>query len=642
MTNPVDLLFQRAPYAGGPVDLKFGATASAPETAPGDLVFRRPRYAGGPVNLVFGDTGEAPPVIPPVNLSLAATLPGPTLTATVQYQSRTQRPTVGQTSTSWQPARETDTGIAQGQQDTRAAPAGWAAFWQRTLSTPVSTQVVIPDTFTFAPVPHTARHQDASGLHTAARLINQSATRADQTRQGVFQNATPARHATAFRHQDADRSKRAALVLWWQNADQIARGYTSDFQPATALHPAWRGRYQEAQVPPPGRDPWPPVLPPLVTRVPSTDLLFACPPWLGGAVELLFGRVCGPVVPPGPGQTIVVPIREIYVTTNSVTLVRASDGAPIPTYSFSMNLDVDSWTWSWSASLQSIALSLITPTPNGDPIEVIATINGTAYRLCVEQYNQQRDFAKTRINVSGRGKSAILDAPYTPSLNYGNIVDRTAQQLMTDVLTINGVSIGWGLDFNLVDWLIPGNVWTHQGSYMSAITQIAAAAGGYVQPHNTASTLLILPRYPMAPWLWAAATPNFVLPSSVVSVEGVDWKRKANYNRVNVRGAISGVQGQITRAGTAGNVLAPMVTDPLITHADAARQRGIAILGDTGTQAHITLRLPVLAETGVITPGAMVSYVDGATTYKGIVRDTTVDWNNPTLRQVLTLETHQN
>lgn len=273
---------------------------------------------------------------------------------------------------------------------------------------------------------------------------------------------------------------------------------------------------------------------------------------------------------------------------------------------------------------------------------MIATINGTAYRLCVEQYNQQRDFAKTRINVSGRGKSAILDAPYTPSLNYGNTVDRTAQQLMADVLTINGVSIGWGLDFNLVDWLIPGNVWTHQGSYMSAITQIAAAAGGYVQPHNTASTLRILPRYPTAPWLWAAATPNFVLPSSVVSVEGVDWKRKANYNRVNVRGATSGVHGQITRAGTAGNVLAPMVTDPLITHADVARQRGIAILGDTGTQAHITLRLPVLAETGVITPGAMVSYVDGATTYKGIVRDTTVDWRNPTLRQVLTLETHQN
>lgn len=368
-------------------------------------------------------------------------------------------------------------------------------------------------------------------------------------------------------------------------------------------------------------------------------------PWVRFSKHLAPGW--GIVVPDGRPPTdehgtVLVPIRSVYMTINTLTLTRASDGAPIPAYSFGMNLDVDSWTWSWSASLQSIALGLITPSPNGDPVEVVATINGTAYLLCVEQYSQQRDFAKTRINVSGRGRAAILDEPYTPSLNYGNTVGRTAQQIMNDVLTINGVSIGWSIDFNLVDWLVPGNVWTHQGSYISAITQIAAAAGGYVQPHNTERVLRILPRYPTAPWLWAEATPNFLLPSSVVAVEGVDWKRKAKYNRVNVRGATSGVHGQVTIAGTAGNVLAPMVTDPLITHADAARQRGIAILGDTGTQAHITLRLPVLEETGIITPGAMVSYVDGATTYKGIVRDTTVDWKNPTLRQVLILETHQN
>ena len=38
----------------------------------------------------------------------------------------------------------------------------------------------------------------------------------------------------------------------------------------------------------------------------------------------------------------------------------------------------------------------------------------------------------------------------------------------------------------------------------------------------------------------------------------------------------------MTRAGTAGDVLAPMVVDALITQAAAARQRGIAVLADTG------------------------------------------------------------
>ena len=77
-----------------------------------------------------------------------------------------------------------------------------------------------------------------------------------------------------------------------------------------------------------------------------------------------------------------------------------------------------------------------------------------------------------------------------------------------------------------------------------------------------------------------------------------------------------------------------------LTHADAARQRGLAVLSDTGTQAHISLRLPVLDETGVIKPGALVRYVDAGTPRLGLVRGTQVEWSAPTLRQVLAVETH--
>lgn len=338
--------------------------------------------------------------------------------------------------------------------------------------------------------------------------------------------------------------------------------------------------------------------------------------------------------------TVLVPVRRVYMTTNSLTLTRVSDGATIPAYTFGMSLDADSWTWSWSATLHASALPLIQPGPGGDPVEVLATINGAPYRLCVEQYGRQREFASTRISVRGRGRAAILDAPYAPTLNHGNTASRTAQQLMADVLTINGVGIGWDVDFALTDWLVPGNVWAHQGSYISAILEIAAAAGGYVQPHDTAQTLRVLPRYPAAPWQWHALTPDFELPSAVVSVEGTEWQRKAAYNRVHVSGTTAGVLGEVTRGGTAGDVVAPMVTDALITHADAARQRGLAVLSDTGTQAHISLRLPVLEETGVIPPGALVRYVDGATTHLGLVRATSLEWQAPKLRQTLAVETH--
>ena len=351
--------------------------------------------------------------------------------------------------------------------------------------------------------------------------------------------------------------------------------------------------------------------------------------------------VPGGEIPVDEYGTVIVPIRSVYLTVNTLTLTRASDGALIPCAALGMSLDVDSWTWQWQATLHADALLLITPGPGGDPVDVLATVNGTPYRLAVEAYTRSRQFGSTRIAVRGRGRAAVLDAPYAPSLNHGNAATgRTAQQLMGDVLTVNGVPIGWDVDFGLTDWLVPAGAWALQGPYIAAILDIAGAAGGYVQPHDTAQTLRVLPRYPAAPWDWASLTPHFELPASVVAVEGTEWTQKPAYNRVHVSGTTAGVLGEVTRTGTAGDVVAPMATHPLITTAAAARQRGIAELANTGRQARLSLRLPVLDETGVIKPGAFVRYVDNGVPQLGLVRSTQIEWARPTLRQVLAVETH--
>lgn len=365
-------------------------------------------------------------------------------------------------------------------------------------------------------------------------------------------------------------------------------------------------------------------------------------PWLRFSRALDPGW--GVVVPPGgigPDEpAVIVPIRKFYMTINSLSLRRVDGDVPIPADGFAMSLDTDSWTWSWSASLPADALHLVQPDSSGVPVEVEALVNGVPYRLCAEGISSQREFPKARIRVQWRGTAAVLDSPYAPVLNHGNAAPRTAQQLMGDVLTLNGVGIGWAVDWALTDWLVPANVWAHQGAYIGAILDIAQAAGGYVQPHNTAQTLRILPRYPAAPWNWAATTPDFELPAAVTEVEGIDWVRKPAYSRVFVSGVGEGRLGEVTRAGTAGNVPAPMVTHPLITHADAARQRGLAILSDSGHQARVTLKLPVLVETGLIKPGQFVRYVDGPTSRLGLVRSTSLEWQFPTMRQSISLETH--
>ena len=441
-------------------------------------------------------------------------------------------------------------------------------------------------------------------------------------------------------HQDGIRSVGPARETSWQVGQFLSNRLSTGQGAGVSRQRGWTARHQNAMRPPYGMH---------AVFVPGTGgescylsspalvfsaaypsdaaLLFRCDNDTGGSGFVI------------PGQ-VVVPLLRTYVTLNTITLRRVDGDIALHAYAFSMSLDAESWTWSWSATLRAEALALIQPGGNGDPIEIEANVNGTAYRLYAESCARQTVFKETRIVVKGRGKAAILDAPYAPVLNHGGAADRTAQQLMGDVLTINGVGIGWAIDWGLTDWLVPGSTWTHQGAYISAILNIAQAAGGYVQPHNTAQTLRVLPRYPAAPWAWGTVTPDFELPSAVVAVEGIDWLRKPAYNRVHVSGANNGVLGEVTRAGTAGDLVAPMITDALITHADAARQRGLAVLADTGTQANITLKLPVLAATGLITPGKFVRYMDGAQARLGLVRSTSLEWSRPVLRQTIGIETH--
>ena len=225
-------------------------------------------------------------------------------------------------------------------------------------------------------------------------------------------------------------------------------------------------------------------------------------------------------------------------------------------------------------------------------------------------------------------------------MSFGNLTQTlTAQQLAIEVLKINGVSIGWGIDWQLEDWQVPAGAWALQGSYIDAINDIAAAAGGYVQPHNTEQELRILPKYPTAPWHWGDVTPDFEIPGAAAEVEGTEFMDKPQYNRVFVGGISAGVFGPITRAGTAGDLIAPQITHALITDSIAQRQRGLAELADTGRQALVSLSMQVLPETGVILPGQFVRYA-GSETVTGIVRSTSINWAAPKLRQTLEVETH--
>lgn len=340
-----------------------------------------------------------------------------------------------------------------------------------------------------------------------------------------------------------------------------------------------------------------------------------------------------------PHETIIIPVREVYTVINTLTLTEL-DGTPVPAEDFSASIDADSWTWSWSTRIPASALAQVRP-DSTTRVELIATINGEPLRVLVENIQRERRFGESWLRVSGRGRAAFLADPLAPVTQYTNDTAMTAQQALAEALMLNGVPIGWTLDWQIEDWQIPAGIWSHSGTWMDAAKRIAEAGGAYVQSHDTDQILRILPRYPVAPWNWSSATPDIQLPEDVVEVEGIEWEEKTDYNAVWVHGGDQGRANRIIIGSTGGTNPAPTIVDELATDPVMTRQRGLALLGDTGKQATISLRLPVLPETGLIRPGVMVEYLEQGNTRRGLVRSLNISHSRPELWQTIGVETHE-
>jgi hypothetical protein len=204
------------------------------------------------------------------------------------------------------------------------------------------------------------------------------------------------------------------------------------------------------------------------------------------------------------------------------------------------------------------------------------------------------------------------------------------------------VSLGWTLDWQIQDWLVPADAWLFGGSYIGALRYIAEAARAYIQPHPTDKVLRVLPLYPHAPWDWATLlTPDIELPAAVAAVVNVEEVMRPRYNQVFVGGVGKGVFGPVVRGGTVGDKVAPQVLHPLITAAEAHIQCGRGVLSDTGLQEHFAVQTMVLPETGIILPGKVLRFVDEDGPHLGIVRNTSVQMQKwPELSQTLGVETH--
>jgi hypothetical protein len=62
--------------------------------------------------------------------------------------------------------------------------------------------------------------------------------------------------------------------------------------------------------------------------------------------------------------------------------------------------------------------SLVAPGSASGPVELVASVNGTPFRVLAESISRERVFGDASIRISGRGRNAVLAAPYAPVMNF--------------------------------------------------------------------------------------------------------------------------------------------------------------------------------------------------------------------------------
>ena len=610
-----------------------------PSDGNGRLVFGDANDAAATPDAVFSADAELPgldvggPLRYAARLSSAADLPGLEVAGALAWDANVARPLMGQATSRYQRARGIAAGARSRWQHSERVAAAVGTRWQLAVgrAAPVMARWQQSQALRSAA---SARYQHALGLLAQAGSRYQYAAALRAFAIGRYQHAQPIAVQASSSYQHMLQLRPVARGRY-QIAEPIASPASGRFRGAVPVGIGVRNRYQIAWWPqagmhrpqlPPGVDPRDPCYDPAtLSRLIFEDA------WVNDG-RLVFVCMGHGVQPPG---TIIVPVRRVYIVINNTYLTRVSDGAPIPVHSMGLSLDAGSWTWGFDATLPGVAQAMVEPTGDG-PVELAAFVNGTEFRVLAEEISSERVFLSKQIRVSGRGANARLDSPFAPQQIFANTAMRTTEQLMGDVLTINGVPFGYSVDYQLTPWVVPAGGFVHLGTYISALTAIANAGGGYLRPHPSLQKFDVLHRYPTAPW--EPVTPGIILPAAVTTRESITWVEKPDYNRVFVSGQDAGVLGDVRRQGTAFDKAAPMVVDALITDAAAAQQKGLEVLGNTGRQYEVGLRLPVLAQTGVIQPGVYVQYVDGAITRTGIVRSTQVEVGEIDVYQTIGVE----
>lgn len=609
-----------------------------------NLVFSRARYTGGPIDLVFGSTGT-PAEPTPLTAHGTTVFGGISGSGLALYNNLNPR----RVSASSRQPHQPGASAHHAPQMPSALPLRLLRGHEQPLQTGQDAAAEPRQPWLQSGRVRTERtqaHQVAAAIAAQAAQVHQAALQLRASAAQVHQVAAALQALAAQPHQVAllthtggsqPHQVAARLQALARQLNRVAR-----FTNFAFVEP-----WQVARPVPPGKEVWPPVPtgPGFEPHVPDLNLVFACPAYAGGPVHLVFGRVCG--APVGPLAPLYILPARYYMTVHSLQAHRLPDLTEIPIFDVSLSADAGSFGWTFQASAPVSAFDALAPS-SGLPAQIRITLDGLQFVFIVDSLQHEDAFGRRGVRLAGRSATALQASPTARETSRLNTSARTAQQLALEALEFSGLALDWGI----TDWLVPAGAWSHTGTPLAAVQAIVEAAGGYLQSHRTAATLLARHPYPDlaggltgGPWNWyePGVVPDVELAPDAIVTTAIERRDGADINAVWVSGATQGVLAQYKRSGTAGDKLAASVTDALITAAEVARWRGRSIVGAGGPKHLVQISMPVLTgvgQPGVLDVGQLVQ-INTSTPWRGRVRSVSASAAfGKEVRQTVQIERH--
>lgn len=370
-------------------------------------------------------------------------------------------------------------------------------------------------------------------------------------------------------------------------------------------------------------------------------------PWGPIAAREAGTVITWPPTPPDPGdEPITIPFLPVYVMLPTMSAVRLPDRAPIPLLGISLQADLDSWAWSFTAPMARKGVALLNA-PDGELTEIEVAINGFIWTFAVEAFDDNRRFGSHTVSLRGKSRSATLGEPYAPKRTFTQDTAKDASQLAGDEL----VDTGWTLIWDAVDWLVPGGTFGYQDlAPIDAIAQVANAIGATVLSNPETKELTVQARYPDSPWVWDAATPYAIIPSTILTEGDSSWVGGINADGVYVFAETVASGAFVIITGSAGAKQLQPIVDRLVTHADAQRERGRDEIAGAGIKRRVNRTVPLFPrpaptgqpDLGVVPLGSLVEIQDLEETWRGQVMGVRIDAQRSgsamSVRQHLTIE----